>query len=129
MDGSPQRHLGQRPERRREVTPARRRATSDRESRRRERARAGRRHLLVAAGALCLLTWIPGATGLGPLGSWGVLSGYTGLSWAVPGVLVGLAAASASRDRNLPLYRPVGVAAGLVAAALFLLAAAEFVGT
>ena len=81
------------------------------------------------AGALCLLTWIPGATGLGPLGAWGVVSGYDGLSWAVPGLLVGLAAAGAWRDRDLPLHRPVGVAAGLAAAGVFLLAAAEFVGT
>jgi hypothetical protein len=63
------------------------------------------------------------------LGAWGVLSGYIGLSWAFPALLVGLAAASVFRDWGLPLHRALGTAVGVTAGVVLLFGAAQFVGT
>src|SRR5579863_5371483 len=69
--------------------PARHRA------RRRARTRAGSIRLLILALTIVALTWLPGSVGssigLPALGAWGVLSGYIGLSWEVPALLLGLA--------------------------------------
>jgi hypothetical protein len=101
--------------------------------RRRERARMGRVRLLGLALAIVVLTWLPGsvggAIGFPLLGDWGVVSGYTGLSWVLPALLVGLVAAGAWRDRGLRLHRFVGVVVGVTAALVFLVFAAQLVGS
>jgi hypothetical protein len=83
--------------------------------------------------AIVALTWVPGslggAIGLPLLSSWGVVSGYAGLSWELPAVLVGLVAAAAWRDRGLRLHRLVGVVVGVTAALVLLVFAAQFVGS
>lgn len=129
MTASPQRHTDPRRQSRRDGRP---RAALSPAARRRARARAGRVRLLVLALAIVILTWLPGSVGssigLPFLGAWGVFSGYTGLSWVLPALLLGLAAASAWRDRGLPLHRSVGVAVGVSAAFVCLIFAAQLVG-
>ncbi len=133
MNGSPQRHSDPRSHSRREGR-ARGGLLSDarREARRQAQARAGRVRLLVLALAIVVLTWLPGSVGssigLPFLGAWGVFSGYTGLSWVLPALLLGLSASGAWRDHGLPLHRPVGVAVGVSAAFGFLILAAQLVG-
>ncbi len=82
--------------------------------------------------AIVALTWIPGSVGssigLPLLTTWGVLSGYTGLSWALPALLIGLVAATAWHDQDLPLHRVVGIVVGVSASIVFLLAAVQLVG-
>jgi hypothetical protein len=93
----------------------------------------GRARLLGLAMAIVVLTWllgsVGGAIGLPLLGAWGVVSGYTGLSWELPALLVGLVAAGAWRDRGLRLHRLVGVVVGVTAALVFLVFAAQLVGS
>jgi len=83
--------------------------------------------------AIVVLTWLPGsvgrAIGLPLLSSWGVVSGYAGLSWELPALLVGLVAAGAWRDRGLRLHRLVGVVVGVTAAVVLLVFAAQLVGS
>jgi hypothetical protein len=88
--------------------------------------------LLRAAAVVVCFTWLPGvvgsALGLGALTWWGTRSGYLGLSWLVPGALVGLAAARAARSHGLPGSEAAGWLTGACAAALFLVGAAQIVG-
>jgi hypothetical protein len=83
--------------------------------------------------AIVVLTWLPGsvgrAIGLPLLSSWGVVSGYSGLSWELPALLLGLVAAGAWRDRGLGLPRVVGVVVGVTAALVLLVFAAQLVGS
>jgi hypothetical protein len=130
MNASPQPHRRPRERLRRDRdAPAHLSPTA----RRRERARMGRARLLGLAMAIVVLTWLPGsvggAIGLPLLGAWGVVSGYAGLSWALPALLVGLVAADAWRDRGLRLHRLVGVVVGVTAALVFLVFAAQLVGS
>ncbi len=87
---------------------------------------------MTLAVAIVALTWIPGSIGssigLPLLTSWGVVSGYTGLSWALPALLIALVAATAWHDRGLPLHRVVGIVVGAAASLVFLLAAVQLVG-
>jgi hypothetical protein len=82
--------------------------------------------------SIVVLTWLPGSVGssigLPFLDTWGVFSGYTGLSWVLPATLLGLAAASDWRDRGLPLHRLAGAVVGVSAAIAFLITAAQLVG-
>ncbi len=96
-------------------------------------ARKSSQRLLRSALVLVVLTWVPGALGgavhLSLLRSWGVASGYAGISWALPAFLVGLAASRAARDRGLAWKRAPGVAVGVAAAIVLALGAASVVGS
>jgi peptidoglycan/LPS O-acetylase OafA/YrhL len=96
------------------------------------RKRTSRSRLLRSALAIVVLTWVPAALGgalhLSLARSWGVASGYAGLSWALPAFLIGLAATRAARDRRLPGQRALGVVAGVAAAIVLVIGAASVVG-
>jgi len=81
---------------------------------------------------LLALTWIPAflgeAFGVSPLRSWGVLSGYAGLSWAFPGLIAGLIVDGLARAQQLSLHRLLGILAGVATAIPLLLGAARFIG-
>ena len=133
MTASPHQHPDLRSSSRRdELSPERGSPDPYREARPRARARAGKARLFVLAAAIVVLTWLPGSLGnsigLPFLHGWGVFSGYVGLSWVIPALLVGLAAMGAWRDRGLPLHRIIGVVVGVSAALAFLLVAAQIVG-
>jgi hypothetical protein len=114
------------PDPRSRARPAARRGRSPRSQR--SAARLLRSSLLVVA-----ITWLPAgvgsALGFSLLRSWAVASGYAGLSWALPGFLLGFAATRAARDRRLPLYRVQGVIAGVGSAMLLLVGAARIIGS
>ena len=82
--------------------------------------------------ALLAATWIPGVLGatfhFSPLRTWGSASGYLGLSWALPGLVVGLAVDRSARARGLGAHRVVGVVAAAASIALLLVAAAKLIG-
>ena len=107
----------------REASPRRRRGV---------RHRGSHVRLLRTALAVVLVTWLPGAIGgalhVSPLKSWGVASGYAGLSWAFPAFLIGLAVARTARDRGLPWQGAQGAAAGVVSAIVLVTGAASIVG-
>jgi hypothetical protein len=133
MTASPHQHPDLRSSSRRdELSPERGSPDPNRDARPRARARAGRARLFVLAAAIVVLTWLPGYLGssIGPrfLHGWGVFAGYIGLSWVIPALLVGLAAAGGWRDRGFPLHRLVGIVVGVSAGLAFLLAAAQIVG-
>jgi hypothetical protein len=87
------------------------------------------RLVFVIVGA----TWLPGLIGnvfsLSPAVWWGVASGYLGLSWLVPGLLVGHTVKRMSSRRSPRLARLYAFAAGLPATLLFLLGAAAVNGS
>jgi hypothetical protein len=78
-------------------------------------------------------TWLPGLIGnafsLSPAAWWGVASGYLGLSWLVPGLLVGQTVKRMSSTRSPRRARIYGIAAALLAVPLFLLGAAAVNGS
>ena len=82
--------------------------------------------------ALLAATWIPGVLGvtlhLSSLRAWGVTSGYLGLSWALPGVLVGLTVDRSAEAWGLRAHRVVGVVAAVASIALLLVGAARLIG-
>jgi hypothetical protein len=88
--------------------------------------------LLYTAAFLLAVTWFPGilggVPGLEALGWWGQTSGYLGLSWAVPAILIGMAAERAVRRTGLPGYTAAGVLVGLASAFALLLGAAAIIG-
>jgi hypothetical protein len=59
----------------------------------------------------------------------GVASGYTGLSWALPGLVVGLLVDRSAHARGVRLHRPLGFVAGCGSAAVLLVAAAAVIGS
>lgn len=81
--------------------------------------------------AFFVLTWLPGLVGaelhVPFLRSWGALTSYAGLTWALPGLVVGLLVGRATRTRGGP-HRLLGVAAGAATAGLLLLGAATIIG-
>ncbi len=105
---------------------------SARETRLAARSRRLRRRRQNLAVGLLALTWVPGllgvALGLALLRWWGALGGYTGVSWAIPGLIVGLTVDRALRDRSLPGHRLLGLAAGCASAGVLLYAAASIIG-
>jgi hypothetical protein len=88
--------------------------------------------LLYTAAFLLAATWLPGilggVPGLAGLGWWGQTSGYLGLSWAAPAILIGLAAGRAVRRVGLPGYTAAGGLVGLASAFALLLGAAQIIG-
>jgi hypothetical protein len=88
--------------------------------------------LLYTAGFLLAATWLPGilgsVPGLADLGWWGQTSGYLGLSWAAPAILVGIAAGRGLRRTGLPGYTTVGGFVGLASALVLLLGASQTIG-
>ena len=96
------------------------------------RARRMRRRRLTLVLGLLAVTWVPGllgaALGASALRSWGALGGYTGLSWAIPGLVVGLIVDRSTRERGLRGHRLLGVAAAAGAAFVLLLGAASIIG-
>jgi cytochrome c biogenesis protein CcdA len=93
----------------------------------------GHRRLRRFLVGLLALTWTPGllgaAVGASALRSWSVVSGYAGLSWALPGLLTGLIVERAARGRASRLRRLEGLAAGCASAALLLVGAARIIGS
>jgi hypothetical protein len=83
--------------------------------------------LVVAA------TWLPGVVGrilhLAPLHLWGVASGYTGVSWAVPALLLGIATRRWARDRGARWPHVAALAAGVATGVMLLVGAAALIGT
>ena len=83
--------------------------------------------------ALLAATWIPGVLGatfhLSALRTWGSTSGYLGLSWALPGLVVGLTVDRSARARGLWAHRVVGVVAAAASMVLLLVGAASLIGT
>jgi uncharacterized membrane protein len=81
---------------------------------------------------LLAATWVPGllgaALGASFLRSWGALGGYMGLSWAIPGVVVGLIVDRSARERCMRGHRLLGVAVAGAAAVVLLLGAASIIG-
>jgi hypothetical protein len=86
------------------------------------RSLSTRGRYLVAAAACLAVTWLPLLIGVGlhlfPFAFWGVLSGYLGLSWLLPGVFVGFAAVSWAKDHNREHPKAVGAAVGVAAGAV-----------
>ena len=82
--------------------------------------------------ALLAATWIPGVLGvtlhLSSLRALGVTSGYLGLSWALPGLLVGLTVDRSAEAWGLRAHRVVGVVAAVASIALLLVGAARLIG-
>jgi len=104
--------------------------TAERRAARRGRRLRRRQQNLVLA--LLAATWIPGVLGeilhLSFLRAWGSTSGYLGLSWALPGLIVGLTVDRSARARGLRAHRFVGVVAAAASIALLLVAAAKLIG-
>lgn len=120
--------------RRRESVTVQRRGID--ETPRRGQARHPRRshtRLLETALFVVVATWLPGWLGDSfgiPVFRWcGVISGYTGASWLLPGYLIGLAATRIARRRRLPLGGGLGVIVGTTAAILLLIGAGSAIGT
>jgi hypothetical protein len=88
--------------------------------------------LLRTALTVVVVTWLPGWIGgvlaLPLFRWWGVISGYAGLSWLLPGFLVGLAAARVARRGGLRLDSAVGVMVGGPAVIVLLIGAGYLVG-
>lgn len=98
----------------------------------RRRARRHPRRFLRRAGVLLLVTWIPaalGGLGVAPLGAWAVASGYLGVNWLLPGVLVGAAAREYAACRGFRYSRAAGLAAATLSAVCLLLVAGTLIGT
>jgi len=105
---------------------------SGRERRVAARSRRMRRRQLNLVLGLLSVSWLPGllgaAFGASSLRSWGALGGYTGMSWAIPALVVGLIVDRSIRERGLRGHRLLGIAAAGVAAVVLLLAAASIIG-
>jgi biotin transporter BioY len=71
----------------------------------------------LAATACVSATWLPLLIGAGldldPFRYWGVLSGYLGISWLLPGVFAGIATAEWARGRGRQRPKAVGIAVGI----------------
>jgi hypothetical protein len=108
----------------REQAAERRRAVRERQLRRRQQS-------LVLA--LLAATWIPGALGTAlhvpRLAAWGVASGYLGLSWALPGLIVGLAVDRSAKAHGVRAHRVIGGLAAFASIALLLVGAAGLIGS
>ena len=87
------------------------------------------RLVFVIVGA----TWLPGLIGnvvsVAPAAWWGVMSGYLGLSWLIPGLLVGQTVKRMNSRRSPRRARTYGVAAASLAVPVFLLGAAAINGS
>jgi hypothetical protein len=83
--------------------------------------------------ALIAVTWIPGLAGtvhgLSPLRVWGVVCGYTGLSWALPGLLIYFLVDRLAKANRVTLHRPAAITAALLVGSVLLLGAATLIGT
>jgi hypothetical protein len=105
---------------------------SAREQRLAARARRLRRRQQNLVLCLLAATWVPGllgaALGVSALRSWGALGGYTGLSWALPALVVGLMVDRSTREQGIRGHRLLGVAAAAAAAGFLLYAAAAIIG-
>ena len=88
--------------------------------------------LLKTAAIILAVTWLPGIVGdsIGPgsLGWWGRESGYLGLSWLLPALLIGIAADRSLRRAGSAWHTPAGWLAGVTAAIVLLLGAAQIIG-
>ncbi len=82
---------------------------------------------------LLAATWLPGVLGaalqLSSLRAWGVASGYLGLSWALPGLVVGLTVDRSAKARRVRAHRAVGILAAAASIALLLVGAAKLIGS
>ncbi len=91
--------------------------------------RRRRRNLVLG---LLAVTWLPGllgaVSGLSSLRSWGSLGGYLGLSWAIPGLVIGLIVDRATHEQGIRAHRLLGLAAAGAAAGVLLLGAAATIG-
>jgi hypothetical protein len=96
----------------------------------RERQLQRRQRTLVLA--LLAATWIPGLLGpalhLAPLTAWGVAAGYLGLSWALPGLIVGFAVARSAKAHGVRAHRMLGGLAAVASIAVLLIGAAGLIG-
>jgi hypothetical protein len=104
-----------------------------RDPRRLARARRMRQRQQKLVLTLIAATWLPGVLGtafhLSFLRSLGVVSGYAGLSWALPGLVVGFMVDKSTRAQGIRAHRPLGVATAVVAAGLLLFGAATTIGS
>jgi hypothetical protein len=100
--------------------------------RQRKAARPSYIRLLKTTGIILAATWLPGVVGdsIGPasLGWWGRESGYLGLSWLLPALLIGIAADRAVRRAGLAWHTSAGWLAGIASASVLLLGAAQIIG-
>lgn len=82
---------------------------------------------------LLAATWLPGLLGAAvhvpSLAAWGVASGYLGLSWALPGLIVGLTVGRFARAHRVRAHRAIGGLAAGASIALLLLGAAGMIGS
>ena len=85
------------------------------------------KRLLRSATVLVALTWIPGA--LAHRHPWAVAVGYTGIGWALPAALIGLATQRWSRALGASLPAVWGYTVGIAAAGVLLVGAATAIGT
>jgi hypothetical protein len=89
--------------------------------------------LLRSASLVVAATWLPGALGrilqIAPFKLWGVASGYTGVSWALPALMIGIATRRWVRDRDARWPAASAPIAGLAASVMLLIGAAAVVGT
>lgn len=113
-------------------TPARNRPV-DHRSRVLARRRSSTTRLLRSASLVVTATWLPGMVGrilhLAPLKLWGAASGYTGVSWAVPALLLGIATRRWAQHRGARWPHVAALTAGVATGVTLLVGAAALVGT
>ena len=89
------------------------------------------RWLLLGAVCAVLAAAVPSLIGVWLnivlLKDWGVVATYVGISWVVPGVLVGLAVSAWSREHNLGYPRILAVGAGVAVGLILLLLSTAYV--
>jgi hypothetical protein len=81
---------------------------------------------------LLALTWIPGlagvTVGLAPLRLWGVVCSYSGLTWALPGLLLYFLVDRSAKASRIVLHRPLAVIIAALATFVLLIGAATVIG-
>jgi hypothetical protein len=115
------------------ATHARNRPVDHRSRVLKPRRRRSTTRLLRFASLVVAATWLPGVVGrilhLTSLHLWGVASGYTGVSWAVPALLLGIATRRWAQDRGVRWPDLAAVAAGVATGVMLLVGAAALTGT
>jgi hypothetical protein len=81
---------------------------------------------------LVALTWIPGlggvVLGLAPLRLWGIVCSYSGLTWALPGLLLYFLVDRSAKANRIVLHRPLALINAAFATLVLLIGAATVIG-